>query len=235
MGLEPINDSKLATAVLQAYATGRERITWEECRRLGFNESQSHALLDALEPRPNTDWSGPYAIIYSLKSGLVTPEDREMLRRAGFSRSFIRSLAGADGAEPLRRRARWLADQVVNLKRRGPGRTIERDNYLRELKVIGPYAKDVVSVLLRIARAKEDPIIHDDAINALAALGVVTPEVVLAILAVGRSGNHFLCHDALKRLANHSGKPIPLYLNKAIQEQSDAVERQMDAFFRSAK
>jgi len=109
------NQTKLAEAVLREYAENPDRFTRQAGRDLGLAETQINALEQALGPARTGMWE---VVVYggeNARKGLIDPTDRNALAKAGFSKTFIETLAGQDGKEALRRRASWLGKNAVAL------------------------------------------------------------------------------------------------------------------------
>lgn len=79
--------------VRHEYEETPNRLTEEECQRIGIDQTPCIILIETLG--------------YG-KDGYVSPEEQARLKETGFTQDFIKGLAGDNGAEALMNRAKWL-------------------------------------------------------------------------------------------------------------------------------
>ncbi len=211
MGLEDIRDRMKAEAVLTVYAEGISRFNAEKGRRLGLDPAQIDAVRSALGYKP--------------LDGFITGTERENLRKAGFSESFVATLAGDDGKEALRRRALWLSENAASRWYRPSADRQDRAGFLEELKVIGGVGVFSEDVLANVVQAAQDDEarVRNAAYDILAMTDTPTQEVIEA-LDRGRLSDSpqeaWSATDALLQLAERlrlADKKLPKELRESLR------------------
>src|SRR5215471_3150645 len=116
--------AKYLEKVIHEYAETPDRLTRQECQSVGISESSCKVLVNSLS--------------YG-QGGVITQEEQNTLRNAGFSNNFIQELTGNDGQKALQNRIRWLADNAITKWCRWDYDEITRMKMVDELGDIGWY------------------------------------------------------------------------------------------------
>ena len=168
-----------AETILKAYAEDPKGLTSEECRDAGFNKTACKTLTQVLQPG---------------KAGVITPEERDLMDRARFSKDFINVIAGSDGKTALRRRAEWLAGQINLRWLRHNYSWKEREKMVEELGEIGIATPQILSALFELLKDQTDASVYGDSImrgvpsDALGKMGKPAIPGLVALLDDERPG-----------------------------------------------
>lgn len=181
------NDVEKAQNVLQAFTEDFKTLR-SVCLEQGFKAEQCDVAKAALGKG---------------KEGLITPDEEQAFRDAGFSQAFVRELAGVDGATALKTRASWLAEHVVDRWWRWDSNDKEQVAMLEEIAQMGTYANGVLTLVFE-ALQDSNQAIQEAAFKTLYQLGPIDGSQVqtlvewiddedrrkggaLGLIAVGRS------------------------------------------------
>lgn len=182
------NNQTVAAALARGAATAADDLTLKETTALMAELSDPTSLntfaslLSSPNPevRKNVTWglyrigvAGNLRVQIALQK-LVTSETEPLSVRI----NAVRSLAAAGEDHPSMKLSQTFA---TTARMRGEKYTVLRLYSLRGLGALGDGSEEVISVLRRVALAEKDPILREEAVNALRRLGSVSPEAEKAL------------------------------------------------------
>jgi hypothetical protein len=205
-----IGDARLAQKVVEAFASGLDALTDQECADIGiYTQQLCSALQNAL---------GLGA------GGVVTDEEREDLAAAGFSDEFVRGLAGSDGRRALMERVKWLGDHVVTEQWHVNTFVSDLKEMCNELGRIGPAAAPAVPGLIAALR-DEDWWVRQEAKKALAAIGPAAVPALASALGEDDPRTRMAAAEYLGNIGKPAHHALP-FLDRMIESDPDPKCRQ---------